>query len=240
MADFGAGCDRSLPFSEEIVNGTLLLASGFAGFVYGISPGPAVLALFGISAGQGRRAGATFLCGHLVGDALWSALALTAIIGAQAIGPVVFDTLGLICGAYLLWLGWSALTVRRGADGTIDTSVRRPLLRGLLFGVSNPKGYPVAVATFTALLTSYADSLTWSELPALVAAACLGAAAPMSSWSASPAPRRCAASTAGTRSGSSAPPACCSSASPCMRCWRVDHRLRRPPQLESSIPCPFR
>lgn len=157
------------------MNGTLLLASGLAGFVYGISPGPAVLALFGISAGQGRRAGATFLCGHLVGDALWSALALTAIIGAQAIGPVVFDTLGLICGAYLLWLGWSAVTVRRGADGTIDTSVRRPLLRGLLFGVSNPKGYPVAVATFTALLTSYSASLTWSELPALVAAACLGA-----------------------------------------------------------------
>jgi threonine efflux protein len=152
------------------VNGTLLLASG-------ISPGPAVLALFGISAGQGRKAGATFLCGHLVGDALWSALALTAIIGAQAVGPAVFDALGLICGAYLLWLGWSALTVRRGADGTIDTSVRRPLLRGLLFGISNPKGYPVAVATFTALLTSYAASLTWSELPALVAAACLGSIA---------------------------------------------------------------
>ncbi len=159
------------------MNGTLLLASGLAGFVYGISPGPAVLALFGISAGQGRKAGATFLCGHLVGDALWSSLALVAIIGAQAVGPAVFDVLGLICGAYLLWLGWSALTVRRGADGTFDTSVRRPLLRGLLFGISNPKGYPVAVATFTALLTSYAASLTWSELPALVAAACLGSIA---------------------------------------------------------------
>lgn len=156
------------------MNGTLLLASGLAGFAYGISPGPAVLALFGISAGQGRRAGATFLCGHLVGDALWSALALTAIIGAQVIGPAVFDALGLICGAYLLWLGWSALTVRRGSDGRIDTSVRRPLLRGLLFGVTNPKGYPVAVATFTALLASSAASLSWSALPALVAAACLG------------------------------------------------------------------
>src|SRR5688500_13700336 len=40
----------------------------------------------------------------------------------------------------------------------------------------------------------------------------------MPSWSASPGPRRCAASTAGTRSGSAAPPACCSSASPCTRC----------------------
>ena len=158
------------------MNGTLLLASGLAGFAYGISPGPAVLAVFGISAGQGRRAGATFLCGHLVGDALWSALALTAIVGAQVIGPAVFDALGLICGAYLLWLGWAAVTVRRRADGGVDTVVRRPLLRGLVFGVTNPKGYPVAVATFTALLTGYDADLTWSELPALVAAACLGAA----------------------------------------------------------------
>ena len=158
------------------MNETLLLAAGLAGFAYGISPGPAVLALFGIAAGQGRRAGATFLCGHLVGDALWSGLALTAIIGAQAIGPAVFDVLGLVCGGYLLWLGWTALTVRRGADGGIDRSVSRPLLRGLLFGVTNPKGYPVAVATFTALLTSYAASLSWSALPALIAAACLGSA----------------------------------------------------------------
>jgi threonine efflux protein len=174
MADFDEGCDRSPVIHGGLVNATLLLASGLAGFAYGISPGPAVLALFGISAGQGRRAGAVFLCGHLVGDALWSALALTAIIGAQSIGPAVFDVLGLICGAYLLWLGWAALTVRRGADGTIDISVRRPLLRGLLFGVTNPKGYPVAVATFTALLASSAASLSWSALPALVAAACLG------------------------------------------------------------------
>jgi threonine/homoserine/homoserine lactone efflux protein len=157
------------------VNATLFLACGLAGFAYGISPGPAVLALFGISAGQGRKAGAVFLCGHLVGDALWSSLALVAIIGAQAVGPAVFDALGLICGAYLLWLGWAAVTVRRRADGGVDTVVRRPLLRGLVFGVTNPKGYPVAVATFTALLTSHADSLSWSSFPALVFAACLGA-----------------------------------------------------------------
>jgi threonine efflux protein len=157
------------------VNGSLLLACALAGFAYGIAPGPAVLALLGISAGQGRKAGAVFLCGHLVGDALWSSLALVAIIGAQAVGPALFDALGLICGAYLLWLGWNAVTVRRRADGAVATAVRRPLLRGLVFGVTNPKGYPVAVATFTALLTSYASSLSWSIFPALVAAACLGA-----------------------------------------------------------------
>jgi threonine/homoserine/homoserine lactone efflux protein len=52
--------------------------------------------------------------------------------------------------------------------------VKRPFLRGLTFGVTNPKGYPVAVATFTALLAGQAESLGWNALPALMAAACVG------------------------------------------------------------------
>ena len=31
-------------------------------------------------------------------------------------------------------------------------TVERPYRRGLIFGLTNPKGYPVALATFTALL----------------------------------------------------------------------------------------
>ena len=52
--------------------------------------------------------------------------------------------------------------------------VRRPLLRGLAFGLTNPKAYPVALATFTALLGADAASLAWSALPKLLAAACVG------------------------------------------------------------------
>ena len=153
---------------------SILLASGFAGFLYGIAPGPAVLALFGISANQGRRAGAAFLSGHFVGDIVWVTLALVAIVGARSIGSTVFDILGIACGLYLGWLGWTAVTVRKGADGSIDTRVRRPLVRGILFGLTNPKGYPVAVATFTALLASYAAGLTWAGVPGLLAAAAVG------------------------------------------------------------------
>ncbi len=139
----------------------LLLASALSGAAYTLAPGPAFLALLGIGASRGRRAGALFLCGHFVGDVLWASLSLTAIIGARTLGTLFFDCLGLVCGAYLCWLGFRSATARRGADGSVTTEPRRPLLRGLAFGLSNPKAYPVAVAMFTALLARYASALDW-------------------------------------------------------------------------------
>ncbi|MBN9511683.1 MAG: LysE family translocator [Alphaproteobacteria bacterium] len=153
---------------------SLLLASFAAGAAYTLTPGPGLLALLGIGAAQGRRAGAGFIFGHFAGDVLWSTLALLAIIGARTIGPVVFDVLGLVCGAYLGWLGARAVMTRRRTAAAPAVIARRPLLRGLAFGLTNPKGYPVAVATFTALLTGHASELGWHALPPLLAAACAG------------------------------------------------------------------
>src|SRR5215510_5011052 len=87
---------------------SLIVGAFLAALFYVLIPGPAFLALLGIGAGQGRRAGALFMCGHLVGDILWSALALLAIVGARTIGTFVFDVLGLVCGLYLAWIGWGA------------------------------------------------------------------------------------------------------------------------------------
>lgn len=152
----------------------LLLASAASGAAYTLAPGPAFLALLGIGAGSGRRAGALFLAGHFVGDVVWASLSLVAIIGARTMGTLVFDVLGLACGAYLCVLGWRAVTVRRGAGGALTTEPRRPLVRGLAFGLSNPKAYPVAVAMFTALLAGQASALDWTSFPPLLAAACVG------------------------------------------------------------------
>jgi threonine/homoserine/homoserine lactone efflux protein len=152
----------------------LLLASAASGAAYTLAPGPAFLALLGIGASRGRRAGALFLCGHFVGDVLWASLSLVAIIGARTIGTLFFDLLGLVCGAYLGWLGLRAVSARPAADGSLAIVPRRPLLRGLAFGVSNPKAYPVAIAMFTALLAEHANALDWRSLPPLLAAACIG------------------------------------------------------------------
>ena len=81
---------------------TILGSAFVAGATYTLIPGPAFLALLGIGAAHGRRAGAGFVIGHLAGDVVWSSLSLIAIIGAHAVGHGFFDGLGLICGALSL------------------------------------------------------------------------------------------------------------------------------------------
>lgn len=137
-----------------------------------------MLAVFGIGAAHGRRAGAGFLCGHLLGDVVWCGTALVAIVGAREIGSTAFDVLGraqrslsvlarLACGA-----GRVAAVPRRTGPA------RQPFWHGILFGLTNPKAYPVAVATFTALLSSRAELLTWSMLPWLILLSFVGVLSP--------------------------------------------------------------
>ncbi|AMB85857.1 lysine transporter LysE [Pseudomonas agarici] len=153
---------------------SLLMAVLASGFIYGITPGPGVLAVFGIGAAHGRRAGAGFLCGHLLGDVVWCSTALIAIVGAREIGSTTFDALGVISGLYLFWLGWRALRRQHANDEPLQGTARQPFWHGILFGLTNPKAYPVAVATFTALLSSRAELLSWSMLPGLIFLSFLG------------------------------------------------------------------
>jgi threonine/homoserine/homoserine lactone efflux protein len=153
---------------------SLAVGAFLAALFYVLIPGPAFLALLGIGAGQGRRAGALFLSGHLVGDLIWSSLALVAIVGARTIGTFVFDLLGAICGFYLAYIGWSAVSAKPKARGKGLMVVERPFRRGLIFGVTNPKGYPVALATFTALVAGSAGALTFSALPMLLSVSFTG------------------------------------------------------------------
>ncbi|CAN7520482.1 LysE family translocator [Neorhizobium sp. LjRoot104] len=156
------------------MSSSLLAGAFFAALAYTLIPGPAFLALLGIGAGQGRQAGAFFMGGHLAGDVLWSGLALVAIIGAKTVGTTLFDILGVFCGLYLGWIGWSALRAKPKENGGALVTVEKPLRRGLIFGLTNPKGYPVALATFTALLASSADALDFSALPLLLAVSLIG------------------------------------------------------------------
>ena len=151
----------------------LFVATAIAGFAYVISPGPAFLAVFALAAVRGRKDAVAFLGGHLTGDVLWSALAIAALVGANRLGPTLFDLLGLICGGYLILLGWRALTAK-GAQEAEPIGSGRPIATGVVFGLTNPKAYPVATAMFAAIALPYAGTLKWRDGPVLLGAAFVG------------------------------------------------------------------
>lgn len=153
---------------------SVLLSAAIAGAIVVLTPGPAVLALIGIGAAQGRRAGAAFILGHLAGDLMWSTLALAALVGTRFLPPWALQALATFCGLYLLWLGGRAALARRRAGALFATASARPLLRGLIFGLSNPKSYPVTLSVFTALLADQLGSLTPGSAPLLLASCFAG------------------------------------------------------------------
>ena len=152
---------------------SMFMATMVAGFVYSVIPGPAVLLVFSLAAQHGRGMGAKFLIGHMAGDIVWSALAFASILGVSQMGPLLFEILGAGCGLYLIYLGIKAITAKSIGEAPVLRG-HRPYRAGFLFGLTNPKAYPVAVAVFTALLARYAMELSWSSLPLMGLSAWIG------------------------------------------------------------------
>lgn len=151
----------------------MFIATLVAGFVYSVIPGPAVLLVFTLAAQHGRGMGAKFLAGHMAGDIVWSAMAFASILGVSQMGPMLFEVLGAGCGLYLIYLGIKAMFAKSIGEAPVLRG-HRPYRTGFLFGLTNPKAYPVAVAVFTALLARYAMELSWSSLPLMGLAAWIG------------------------------------------------------------------
>ncbi|MGL4440709.1 MAG: LysE family translocator [Bosea sp. (in: a-proteobacteria)] len=147
----------------------IFVAAVVAGMIYVLVPGPATLATLSLSATRGRASAFRFLAAHLVGDVAWSCLALLAIVGISRLGSELFDWLGIACGLYLIWLGAKALLAK--GDGSTPIVVN-PWRSGLVFGLSNPKAYPFALAMLTAILGQYGANLTLSS-SAIVLVGCL-------------------------------------------------------------------
>ena len=164
---------KPVTLPRRVMSSALFLATIGAGFLYVISPGPAFLAVFALAAAEGRAPAARFVTGHLVGDVLWGTLALAAIIGVNELGPLLFESLGFACGAYLCWLGLRAVTTRADAR-PVTIGARRPLSTGVLFGLSNPKAYPVSLAMFTVIAAPFAGRLVWHDTPVFLATAFIG------------------------------------------------------------------
>ncbi len=166
----------------------IILTTFVADMLYVLIPGPATLAALNLSATNGRGACARFLGCHLVGDLVWSIGAILAIVGVSRLGPALFDTLGLICGLYLIYLGIKALSSR--GDGSVRF-IHNPWRSGLLFGLTNPKAYPFAVAMFTTVFSRFEGTLSMANILPLVAIALfVSATACVVLWTSLPITRR--------------------------------------------------
>ena len=151
----------------------ILIATLVAAYLYVVTPGPAFLALFTLAASRGRASGAWFIIGHLIGDITWGALAVAAIVGANRLGPTLFEALGFACGLYLIYLGWRAVTTRKDAPPRA-IGATRPLATGMAFGLTNPKSYPVALAMFSAIVAPTIGALKMADAPQMFLAAFAG------------------------------------------------------------------
>jgi threonine/homoserine/homoserine lactone efflux protein len=149
----------------------LLFSLIAGGMLYVLVPGPATLAALNYSATLGRFATAKFLAAHLLGDLVWSILAILAIIGVSRLGPGLFDALGVVCGLYLVWLGFNVLRAKEAGSMSLAGN---PIRVGLIFGLTNPKAYPFALAMFTALIGRFGDTVAAASLPGVLAAVFVG------------------------------------------------------------------
>ncbi|WP_043633193.1 LysE family translocator [Nonomuraea candida] len=156
---------------------SLLAATVLSCALVVLTPGPGVLMVLHLGAGGGRRSSLGFVLGHLAGDLLWAALALVALRWVQLVSPVFFTALTVASAGYLSYLGGRALASARAPQRAAIPDGRRAVLRGAVFGVTNPKSYPVTLAIFTALLGERIEVLTPATIPLFLAAALLGSLA---------------------------------------------------------------
>ena len=127
-----------------------------------LSPGPAVLTVVSQGVSGGARSGVWVGLGVLAANALYFAVSATGLFAVAVAGYELFFLIKWIGAVYLVWLGvqmWRTASVDADeAQGESDSqptpSAGRPLLRGFVVQISNPK----TLLFFGALLPQFIDA----------------------------------------------------------------------------------
>ena len=116
------------------------------------SPGPATLAIMGVSASRGRLAGLKLALGVVCGSLFWGLCAAFGLAAVMAQFAGLFVALKIAGGFYLLWLAFKALRSALSSDEQIKERVTEHgnyWLQGLAIHLTNPK----AVLAWVAILS---------------------------------------------------------------------------------------
>lgn len=141
-----------------------------------ISPGPAVLAIMGVSARHGRVAGLQLASGVVCGSLFWGLCAAFGLATVMAQFAGFFIVLKVGGGLYLLWLALKAFRSAWSNDANPQASKvsrdRNYVLQGLAIHLTNPK----AVLAWVAILAIgvQQDAPVWHALVMFGSCAILG------------------------------------------------------------------
>ncbi len=112
------------------------------------TPGPDILFIASQALGAGTAAGLRATAGVVLGYGVHSLLVALGLAALVAASPVLFEIIRWIGIAYLLYLAYllGRSSLRAGALEAAAPQARRPLRKGLLTSLLNPKGMMVYLA----------------------------------------------------------------------------------------------
>jgi leucine efflux protein len=131
-----------------------------------LSPGPGTLAILGAATGS-RRAGFEALAGTSVGDALLMAVAALGAATLLHSNAAAFDVLRYGGGAYLVWLGFKALSSKQQSLAVSAPELGGAFKRSLLVTVLNPKAIVFFMAFFPQFISPTASAPSFAILGAV-------------------------------------------------------------------------
>ncbi len=126
-------------------------------FVLFMTPGPVWMALTARTLAGGVQAAWPLAAGVVIGDALWSLLALLGLAWVVSTYGAAMTVLRWVAAAVFVWLG---VTVLRNADRTIgaDSRLVRPgMWAGFLAGLAAILGNPKAILFYMGMLPGFFD-----------------------------------------------------------------------------------
>jgi threonine/homoserine/homoserine lactone efflux protein len=132
------------------------IAFAIAMFFLAIVPGPGVAAIVSRTLGSGMNAGLAVITGLAVGDTVFLVLAIGGLSAvASVIGPL-FQAVKYVGAAYLIWLGYKALTAKAAPIDIAPATTMSPWREtsiGLLVTLGNPK----PILFYGALMPTFVD-----------------------------------------------------------------------------------
>ena len=118
-----------------------LLSLTFATFVYAISPGPGLFAVFAISTRYGPIPAIWLSLGHTIGDIIYVALAMLAL---NVLSEVISNSMlyvKILGASYLIYIGyqqWRSKGISFEQSSQKNSNLKL-LMAGFVVGVTNPK-----------------------------------------------------------------------------------------------------